>query len=222
MAAAAAIPSAHEDRTMSDIQEIDNIRSQVAVKILDKAKQAKPQDAIKLLKADHEEAANLYGKFFDAKTATEKRLLAAELCLALSVHMRIEEDIFYPGVDAFLMEAEETADKLVIPEARVEHASLKKLITEVEAAPEDVEFEARVQVMCEYTRHHIKEEEKKMFLKAKRCGLDMDELGEQLSRCKLELLEDMAGETSGQSGSAMPSSLFREQPASTGDRAARS
>ena len=205
------------------MQASDNseARSEVATKMLEKATQAKPQDAIDLLKADHKEALAIYEKFCDAKSGTEKQLLAAEVCLALSVHMRIEEDIFYPAVNQALGRgAGEREDKLVVPEARVEHASLKKLITEVEAAPEDVEFEARVQVMCEYTKHHANEEEKKMFPKAKKCGMDMDELGEQLARRKLELLEEITGET-GQADAAMPSSLFKDQPARAGGGVAR-
>ncbi len=198
-----------------------SVRSQVAGKMLEKARQAKPQDAIDLLKADHKEALETYDKFLKSKSAKEKQLLAAEVCLALSVHMRIEEDIFYPAVNQALGQEEDVEDKLVVPEARVEHASLKKLITEVEAASEDLEFEARVQVMSEYTRHHAKEEENKMFPKAKKCGLDMQELGEQLAREKLELLEAMAEEGSGRSDSAMPSSLFKERSVRTAGRAAR-
>jgi len=191
------------------------VRSQVAGEMLEKARQAKPADAVKLLKTDHDEAQDLYGKYFDAESSTEKQKLVAELCLALSVHMRIEEDIFYPAVNAALTgqqdEEDRTEDSLVIPEARVEHASLKKLITEVESAADDVECKARVQVMCEYTKHHIKEEEGKMFSRAKKCDVDMEELGEQLARRRLELLEEMSEEAASQP----PSSLFREQPAQT-------
>lgn len=197
-----------------------SIRSDVANRMLDKARQAEPQDAIDLLKADHKEALETYAKFFKAKSSVEKQQLAAEVCLALSVHMRIEEDIFYPAVAQALGQAEEREDQLVVPEARVEHASLKKLIREVEAAPEDVEFEARVQVMCEYTRHHANEEEKKMFPKAKKADVDMQELGEQLSRRKLELLEEVTEEAD-PAAAALPSSLFKQQSRRAGDGAAR-
>lgn len=205
---------------MSDVSDNSSIRSEVADKMLEKARQAKPQDAIDLLKADHKEALEVYAKFFKAESPEEKQSLAAEVCLALSVHMRIEEDIFYPAVSSALGQTEEREDQLVVPEARVEHASLKKLITEVEAAAEDVEFEARVQVMCEYTRHHANEEEKKMFPKAKKSGVDMEELGEQLARRKLELLEEVT-EESGQADSAMPSSLFKDRSTHAGSGSVR-
>ncbi|HEY3645983.1 MAG TPA: hemerythrin domain-containing protein [Gammaproteobacteria bacterium] len=187
----------------------NNLRTQVTRKMFDAAKQQqdKPKDAVALLKADHQEAKELYKKFFKAKTAAQKKELAGQLCLALSVHMRIEEDIFYPAVAKALKEK----DKLVVPEARVEHSSLKRLITEVEEAPEDDEFEARVQVMCEYTTHHVKEEETKMFPKAKASGVDLADLGERLQYRKLELLNQVASKASGQKQPPKPSSLFKQR-----------
>jgi hemerythrin superfamily protein len=196
----------------------NNLRSQVTHKMFDAVKQAKPKDAVALLKADHKEAKELYKKFFKAKTAAQKKELAGQLCLALSVHMRIEEDIFYPAVKRALKQQ----DKLLVPEARVEHASLKRLITEVEAAPEDEEFEARVQVMCEYTTHHVKEEETKMFPKAKACGVDLKDLGERLLWRKLELLDQMASKASGQKQPPKPSSLFKAGAARVAGRSAGS
>ena len=178
------------------------------------------KDAVALLRADHAEVSALFAKLEKTRSEAKKKDLAAEICIGLSVHMRIEEDIFYPAVSSALGRTEEREDLLVVPEARVEHASLKKLITEVEAAAEDVEFEARVQVMCEYTRHHANEEEKKMFPKAKKCGVDMEELGEQLARRKLELLEEVT-EEAGQVDAAMPSSLFKDRPARAGSGTVR-
>ena len=187
----------------------NNLRVQVTQKMFAAAKQQqdKPADAVTLLKADHKEAKELYKKFFKAKTAAQKKELAGQLCLALSVHMRIEEDIFYPAVKQALKEK----DRLVVPEARVEHASLKRLITEVETAQDDDEFEARVQVMCEYTTHHVKEEETKMFPKAKAAGVNLVDLGERMQWRKLELLDQMAGKASGQKQPPKPSSLFKQR-----------
>jgi len=67
-----------------------------------------------------------------------------------------------------------------------------------------------VQVMCEYTNHHIKEEEGKMFDRAKDCGLDMDDLGRQIREAKAQLLQHMAD---GSGLASMPSALFRGQTA---------
>jgi hemerythrin HHE cation binding domain-containing protein len=183
--------------------------SLVARKLLEKTREEadKPKDAVKLLKADHDEALDLYDQFFDAESPTEKQELATKLCIALSVHMRIEEDIFYPAVKRAIQASEkaEREDQMIVPEAKLEHESLKKLVSEVEACPSGVDFDAHVQVMCEYTKHHAKEEEKKMFPQAKDCDLDLDDLGRQLLASKLNLLERLA-QGSGEEG--LPSALF--------------
>jgi hemerythrin superfamily protein len=191
----------------------NTLRSKVTAKMFAAEKAKRPRDAIALLRADHAEVTALYKKFFKARTAAQKRELAGEICLGLSVHMRIEEEIFYPAVKQALKEQ----DKELVPEARVEHASLKRLITEVEAAAPDEEFEARVQVMCEYTKHHVKEEQTKMFSRARTAGVDMRELCERLLRRKLGLLDQMASKDPG-SRAARPSSLFKGR----GTRAGRS
>lgn len=194
----------------------NNLRSQVTQQMFDAAQeqQDSPKDAVALLKADHQEATQLFKKLAKARTAAQKKQLVGQLCLALSVHMRIEEDIFYPAVKKALKEK----DQELVPEARVEHASLKHLITEVEAASDDEDFEARVQVMCEYTRHHVKEEEGRMFPKAKACGVDLQGLGEQLQRRKLELLDQMATKASRLTRPPKPSSLFKQRATRTPSR----
>jgi hypothetical protein len=183
--------------------------SQIASQMLEKIRdeQDKPKDAIKLLKADHDEAQDLYKKFSDAETSTEKELIAAQLCLALSIHMRIEEDIFYPAVARALQGSDKSKDKdeLIVPEAKLEHESLKKLIGEVELSCENADFDAHLQVMCEYTNHHLKEEENKMFPRAKDCGVDMDALGRKIMALKVELLERAADSSNDE---IMPSTLF--------------
>jgi hypothetical protein len=184
--------------------------SQAASKMLAKTReeQDKPKDAVKLLKADHDEAQDLFKQFFDADSPSERQQLATELAVALSVHMRIEEDIFYPAVSQALQRTDKSKgkDELIIPEAKLEHESLKNLIGDVESASPDADCEAHLQVMCEYTKHHIKEEESKMFSRAKDCDLDLDALGSQLASAKLELLQRMADSTA---AANMPSALFQ-------------
>jgi uncharacterized protein (UPF0335 family) len=80
-------------------------------------------------------------------------------------------------------------DKELVPEATVEHATLKALIAQVEGIEPDGEmFDAKVKVMSEYVKHHVKEEQNEMFPKAKGTKLDMQALGQQMAARKAELL----------------------------------
>jgi len=143
------------------------------------------QDAIALLKADHREVEALFEKFESAKGDGAKQKIALEICLELTVHAQIEEEIFYPACEGKI-------DEDLIKEAYVEHDGAKVLIAEIEAgAPDDEFYDAKVKVLSEQIEHHVEEEERRlegMFSQARKAGLDMDELGDRLRARKTELL----------------------------------
>lgn len=136
----------------------------------------------------------MFGEFENARSDDRKRELAERICLALRTHTTIEEEIFYP---AFLDATDETD---IHHEAEVEHAGATHLIDEIESAgPEDDHFEARVTVLQEMIRHHVKEEEKRggMFSKAQSSDMDLATLGRRLKERKLELMGESADEAGG-------------------------
>jgi hemerythrin superfamily protein len=141
-------------------------------------------DAISLLKADHRQVEEWFSDFAKSRSASKKQQLASRICEALTVHTTIEEEIFYP---AFL---EVTEDKDIHHEAVVEHDGAKKLIAQIqELSPEDDYFEAKVTVLSEMIKHHVKEEEQSdgMFAEARKSGMDLVALGEQLLARKRQL-----------------------------------
>ncbi len=141
-------------------------------------------DAIALLKADHRQVEDWFEQFEKARDDNRKQKLATQICDALNVHTTIEEEIFYP---AFL---EATGDTDLHHEAEVEHDGAKKLIAEIEASsPDDDYFDAKVTVLSEMIKHHVKEEEQPggMFAESRDSDMDLDALGEQLAARKAEL-----------------------------------
>jgi hemerythrin superfamily protein len=145
---------------------------------------AKHDDAIALLKADHRQVEGLFAEFEKSKSPSTKAKLASQICEALTVHTTIEEEIFYP---AFL---EATKDRDLHHEAVVEHDGAKSLIAQIrKMSPEDDFFDAKVTVLSEMIKQHVKEEEKAagMFGEAKKSNMDMQALGEQLLTRKREL-----------------------------------
>jgi hypothetical protein len=147
--------------------------------------QAEKPDAIALLKADHRKVEELFAAFEAAKGDGKKRKLAEEICMELTVHTKIEEDIFYPACEGAVEED-------LLKEAYVEHDSAKVLIAEIEAGGPDEEFyDAKVKVLSEMIEHHVEEEEKRaegMFSQARKAGLDMDDLGERMAAEKAQLI----------------------------------
>lgn len=139
-----------------------------------------PQEVIAILCADHKNGR--FDGYEKATTKVTKKKLVAQIFLELSVHAQVEEEIFYPAVKKAMK------DHLLVPEATVEHATLKSLIAQVEGREPDGEiYDAKIRVLCEYVQHHVKEEQGMMFPKAKATRLDMLDLGSQIADRKQEL-----------------------------------
>jgi hypothetical protein len=143
---------------------------------------AASQDAISLLKADHRKVEALFEKYESARA--KKADIAKQICMELTIHTTIEEEIFYPACKTAGVESD------MLDEAHVEHDGAKVFISELEnGSPEDEFYDAKVKVLSEEIRHHVKEEEKRggLFTEARKGDLDLHALGEQLASRKSEL-----------------------------------
>jgi hypothetical protein len=142
-------------------------------------------DAITLLKEDHRTVEDLFKQFESAKGDGRKRKIAEQIAAELIVHSQIEEEIFYPACEG-------KVDDDDLDEAYVEHDGAKVLINDIEAgSPDDHFYDAKVKVLKEEIEHHIKEEEgwlHGVFSQAKRHGVDMDAVGDELAARKAELM----------------------------------
>ena len=146
-------------------------------------------DAIDLLTDDHLEVSALFKRYEKLarkdSPADERRTLAQSICEMLKAHTRIEEEIFYPaarsaGIDADLLD-----------EAKIEHASAKDLIAQIELGdPDDDLYDAKVTVLGEYIRHHVVEEQTEMFPKCRRAAMDLVALRGELEARKMSLLPE--------------------------------
>jgi hemerythrin superfamily protein len=143
-------------------------------------------DAVAMLKADHRQVEEWFSEFEKARDGKRKTALASQICNALKVHAQIEEEIFYP---AFL---EATEDQAMHHEAEVEHTGAKRLIADIESNLSDEYLDARVTVLSEMIKHHVKEEEQSdgMFAKARKSDMDLEEIGVLLEARKMELEAD--------------------------------
>ncbi len=143
-------------------------------------------NAIALLKSDHAAVQELFDKYEKTRSSDRKAALAEEICNELTVHAQIEEEIFYPAA------REALRDQDLLDEAQVEHASAKDLIAQIQAGrPGDELFDAKVKVLGEYIKHHVKEEQNELFPKVRKTKLDLQDLGEKLQARKEALVADL-------------------------------
>lgn len=142
-------------------------------------------DPIALLKKDHEEVKTLFESYESAgdDAIVTKQRLFLEIRAALTVHMDIEETIFYPAVKR--VHDEEVKD--MVREADEEHHVVKVLLSELsKMTPEDEQFDAKVTVLKENIEHHVKEEEGELLPDAKKkLSKEMlDQLGDEMEERK--------------------------------------
>jgi hypothetical protein len=148
--------------------------------------ESKSEDGIVLLREDHRSVEKLFKEFEEATGDGRKEKLARQICLELTVHTAIEEEIFYPACEGKI-------DDDLLKESYVEHDAAKLLIAEIESGEgeSDEYFDSKVKVLSEEIQHHVEEEERPktgVFAQARDSDLDMNELGKKLASRKQELL----------------------------------
>lgn len=142
-------------------------------------------NAIALLEADHLAVAELFQDYEDARGKTQRSKVARQICLELSLHIMIEEELLYPVCRGGPVESD------LIDEAYVEHDGAKILIAELLAGtPDDDFYDAKVRVLAEMIEHHVEEEEEEpdgLFAQVTKAGIDLDELAARMTERKKQL-----------------------------------
>ena len=152
------------------------------------ASQESSADALQLLIAEHREVKAMFQQYQKLAEAggkgDERMLLASQICVALTLHTELEEEILYPAAREVL-----TRDEDIVDEAYVEHAGAKNLISQLKTMTSDQPlFDAKVKVLGEYIDHHVKEEETEFFPKLRQTPLDLEAMGEQMAQRKKQLM----------------------------------
>lgn len=150
-------------------------------------RKASSPDALDLLNEDHREVQGYFDEYEGLEDEAEKGELAQKICMMLTVHTRLEEEIFYPAARKAIK------DDDLLDEALVEHEGAKRLIAEIEAMePGKGLYDAKVKVLGEQVRHHIEEEEDELFAECEAAKMDLDALGAQMAERKAALLKQLA------------------------------
>jgi hemerythrin superfamily protein len=146
------------------------------------------QDAVSLIKADHRKVEKLFREYEEAgdRAYKTKQQLVEEITRELEVHTTIEEETYYPAVEA----KAKTDGKELIGEAIEEHHLVKITLAELAAlSPEDEAYDAKVTVLMENVRHHVEEEEQDMLPQSEEIlgKEELGRLGEEMAARKQQL-----------------------------------
>ena len=146
--------------------------------------------ATQMIRQDHKKVEGLFKKFEQTKGADAKRRIAENAMTELEVHASLEEEVFYPAVEK---EVEDASS--MVSEARGEHQTVKQLIAELKRMEDtDEEFESQFSELMENVQHHVEEEQNEMLPKVEESGLDLQSLGDQMSK-RRQALQNVGGAT---------------------------
>jgi hypothetical protein len=143
-------------------------------------------DAVDLLDADHLSIHAMFEQYRELvrtkAAALSRRTLAEDLCMELTIHAKLEEELFYPAVRDALQ------DEDLVDEAEDQHGSMRELVGQILAGrPEDELYDAKVAVLSEYVERHVRQEREQVFNRVLASGLDLHSLARTLVRRKEEL-----------------------------------
>jgi hemerythrin superfamily protein len=137
------------------------------------------QDAIALLEADHKRVEELFSEFKSSRGDPAAKLaLAQVICAELTLHTMVEEEIFYPAY------ASATGDQQMVEHALKEHQEVKDLIARV---PKADNLDGAIEAIRQHVMHHVEEERRGMFAKARSCGMELATLGGRIQARRAEV-----------------------------------
>ena len=139
-------------------------------------------NALELIKDDHDRIKDMFDRALHTEDPAERGEMLQTIRAELMAHERMEEDVFYPA----LRSASDKAKDIVL-EGYEEHHVIDMILDELFEVPENTDqWHAKLKVLHENLEHHIEEEEKEMFKRARKAmsGEALDELGRKMAQAK--------------------------------------
>ena len=157
----------------------------------------------RMIRTDHANLRAVFHRYTaDAPNAT-RQALADRICVALEIHLKLEEEVFYPALRELYPEGE------VILKSVPEHNDIRRLVARLRRmSADDIGFDGAVLDLMRNFMHHVADEETVLLPAADRVLTDhLGELGGRMSKRRFELARPRAGE--------IVSGLVRSTPPST-------
>jgi hemerythrin superfamily protein len=143
-----------------------------------------------MIRMDHTHVMAAFHRYKADTAPARKKAIAEHICLALTVHAQLEEEIFYPALGAVL-QGDPALDK-----SKPEHDEMRGRVDKLrELSPEDGSFDDTLMDLMRIVIHHVADEETRLLPAAERLLADqLGSLGAQMTKRRMELLGPHAGE----------------------------
>jgi len=144
------------------------------------------QDALCLLRRDHERAQSLY-EGFQTAGGDDRYFLASRILRLLEQHANIEEEVFYPVVLALASKRDQRRGEELVRRSMKDHEAVRKCILKVRDILEhDEGYQVQLDELMKLIGRHTEQEEKELFPIARNLLSDAElmEIGDDIRRMK--------------------------------------
>jgi iron-sulfur cluster repair protein YtfE (RIC family) len=154
----------------------------------------------KMIRLDHTHVLSTWHGYEAGIAPWRKKAIAEVICLALEIHAQLEEEIFYPALQAA------APDDETLAKARPEHDEMRRLIAKLRGLePADAQYDATLHELMRDVMHHVADEETVLLPLAERLLADrLGELGARMTKRRLALIAPHTGELAVNHARAMP------------------
>lgn len=165
-------------------------------------KKAAPK-ATNMIRMDHTHVLATFHRYRVDTPAHVKQGLVNMICTALEIHAQLEEEIFYPA-----MRAVAVSDSAIVEKSLPEHDEMKRLISKLRGMdPTEALYDDTVMELMRGVLHHVADEETTLLPDAERLLRDqLEDLGAEMTKRRLELTVPRAGEIAADTVRAIPAS----------------
>lgn len=158
-----------------------------------------------MIRIDHSHVMALFHRYRPSTSASRKRALVTNACLALEVHAQLEEEIFYPALRTIM------AGDDVLEKSETEHNEMRRLVAELhqrnetDSAIGDTTYDETFFNLMRTVIHHVADEETRLLPAAERLLSDqLGRLGIEMTKRRVELLRPHAGELAASTARSFP------------------
>lgn len=155
-----------------------------------------------MIRMDHTHVLASFHQYEADTQPKTKQALVNTICLALEIHAQLEEEIFYPAMQAA------DADNAILKKSVPEHDQMRQLITQLRAMePTEAGYDSTFMQLMRDVMHHVADEETNLLPAAEHLLADrLNELGAQMTKRRLQIAAPHAGEIAMNTMRTMPAS----------------
>lgn len=146
-------------------------------------------NAVKMLLDDHAKVRSLYKEWQQGRDRDEKQQAGMQILTELTVHSKLEEEIFYPAFRT----AADAQGKELTTEAYEEHATVNQMVEQLRGmSAGDAQYQSKFTEMMQNVEHHVQEEESELLPMAQDVmAAQLDQLGQDMMMRKQQLMITM-------------------------------